>query len=631
MLIATHQDPEALSASGVPSFLLKLPNDDDLTFSFTFVIRQPAPHTPVPGEAPPTSVPLDAVINGLTFIFAPTAKELNNLVTKELHSDPNLHKNNSNVQLVGDYSTNGSQSVQATWSWRWKPPRQNEDSTAGWKNCCSFVEYDQRYHKLNPLAGFTFWVQNNVRAPMSPMSPAPRLDVPGSIRFRVPSAQSIDSRFSDSDGAGEFKDAVAQQSPTIDAIPEDALSLVPTVSTSTTATAVAQPPVKVDIACQRPGEDVSAVEDGPLFRATMKAMEQKTATMKARWKKVLKRAETAWEAEVAQNDAISGLMDALREASISSANAVQPAMEHYFDRIAREILINDKANAHNLQKMIIDPISRLYNMDIKQAESKKRDFEEDSKDYYAFLGRYLGQRQDSLKEKKREQTDTKYQVRRRNFELKRFDYSSYLQDLHGGRKDQEVLSQLTRFADAQARGYLATARRIDSFLPQLEALFSEVKLVDKEFRIHRTEREEKRRTLEKSAPAYVELESSSGFYHQLSGFSSTAANGRPAFEGEPTRTSSLAIRQVQSTPGVGGTNGAPASTTPAFNSGSIPHSSSVPLGSSPGSNKFKGYRDLEEKDPFAPTDAAGWTAQRRPCLGAEQAGRSPPPGSQRHK
>ena len=43
--------------------------------------------------------------------------------------------------------------------------------------------------------------------------------------------------------------------------------------------------VKVD--CQRPPESMMA-EDGPLFRATIKSLEQKTGAFRSRMKKVLK-------------------------------------------------------------------------------------------------------------------------------------------------------------------------------------------------------------------------------------------------------------------------------------------------------------------------------------------------------
>lgn len=220
-------------------------------------------------------------------------------------------------------------------------------------------------------------------------------------------------------------------------------------------------------------------------------------------KKVLKKAELAHQAQVSCNDAVNGFIGALAEAS---SNGIQPAVEHYFDKIARQLLKYEEQNSLHLQKLVIEPLSKLYNHDIKLAESKRKDFEEESKDYYAYVGRYLGQRQDSLKHKKRAESDSKYQTKRRNFELKRFDYSSFMQDLHGGRKEQEMLSHLTRYANFQARSYLATAKNIEAMMPQLEALVEEVTKADKEFEFQRTEREEKRRTLEKSAKAYVEPE-----------------------------------------------------------------------------------------------------------------------------
>jgi Arf-GAP/SH3 domain/ANK repeat/PH domain-containing protein len=79
-----------------------------------------------------------------------------------------------------------------------------------------------------------------------------------------------------------------------------------------------------------------------------------------------------------------------------------------------------------------------------------------------------------------------------------------MQDLHGGRKDQDILSHLTRYADSQAKYYLDTAKKIDTMLPQLEALSIEVKEADKEFQMQRTEREEKRRALEKTNKNYDE-------------------------------------------------------------------------------------------------------------------------------
>jgi Arf-GAP/SH3 domain/ANK repeat/PH domain-containing protein len=329
----------------------------------------------------------------------------------------------------------------------------------------------------------------------------------------------------------------------------------------------------------------------------MKALEQKTGNMRQRMKKVLKKAEAAHMAQIDCNDAIAGFMEALREASSSNANAVQPALEHYFDKIAREILSYEKQNTVNLQRIIIDPMTKLYQLDIKQAEAKKRDFEEESKDYYAYVSRYLGQRQDSLKQKKRAESDSKYQTKRRNFELKRFDYSSFMQDLHGGRKEQEVLSHLTKYADAQTKTFLATAKKVEEMLPQLDALSAEVQEADKEFQYQRTEREEKRRNLEKSTITYVEPETvpTVGMVPPSTSYSTN--NNVYTSDSELNRSDSTAS-QLRVVP----TNGTTMSTSPnGANSdfSRTPGSLTSAVGSvgSPGANsKFRGIRDLEEKD-----------------------------------
>lgn len=405
-------------------------------------------------------------------------------------------------------------------------------------------------------------------------------------KIRLASSHSMDSRVSGSESRGE-----QAEPPSPGEVPMEQGVPLPH--------AFPQNAIKVDVSCQRPGEDVSAVEDGPLFRATMKALEQKTGNMRARMKKVLKKAEAAQLAQVDCNDAVAAFMDALKEAALSNANAVQPALEHYFEKIAKEILTYEKQNTANLQKMLIDPLTRLYYTDIKQAEAKKKDFEEESREYYAYLGRYLGQRQDSLKEKKRAESDSKYQSKRRNFELSRFDYSSFMQDLHGGRKEQEVLSYLTKFADAQAKSYLATAKKVEELIPQLEALIHEVKEADKEFQFQRTEREEKRRTLEMSTKTYIEPET----LPSSLAAPATATNGNgtsmsDADLGRSDSTGSTLRGAVSSTPSMTSTASilAPSNSISSVNSTGTSASGGGLLHRSTGSNKYRGIRDLETKE-----------------------------------
>lgn len=123
--------------NGPPNFLLKLNGDDELIFTFAFVMRQAQQSAlSSPPASDITSTPASTNISGLTFVYASTPREVENLVTREFHADPNLHKN-ANVALVGDYSTSGSPSVSFEWTWKWKAPKSQEDKGGGWRNSCS--------------------------------------------------------------------------------------------------------------------------------------------------------------------------------------------------------------------------------------------------------------------------------------------------------------------------------------------------------------------------------------------------------------------------------------------------------------------------------------------------------------
>jgi Arf-GAP with SH3 domain, ANK repeat and PH domain-containing protein len=547
------------------------------------VVRQStsAPQGSSPPSGAGTTKNIDTSITGLTFAHASNPRDLDNLVTREFHADPNLHKN-SNVQLVGDYSTEGSSTAQFEWFWRWRPPKSSEDRGGGWRNSCSFLEYDQRAHRLNTLASFSFWVQN-VQRPIqqTPLaSPSVELSVPP--RLRVTSSYSYQSKISEGDPFGQQQDPPSPVDTAAEPSANAALS-----STNNTPL--------VDVSCQRPGEDMSAVEDGPLFRATMKSLEQKTGNMRTQMKKVLKKAEAAQQAQVECNLAMKGFLSALQEASGSNASAIKPALDHYFNQIAQQILQYETQNSAHLQKQIIEPLSKLYNLDIKQAESKKKDFEDESRDYYAYVSRYLGQRQDSLKDKKRTESDNKYQTKRRNFELKRFDYSSFMQDLHGGRKEQELLSHLTGYADGQAKSFLATAKRIEEMSPQLDALVREVNDADKEYKFQRTEREEKRRTLEKSTASYNEPANTLPSLPETG--ATLSQNGcNYASDSDLGRADSNGSQLAHSLSNKSGITLSPSNSILGPPPGSTYSTSHGGTSISPGQNRFKGIRDLEDRE-----------------------------------
>lgn len=583
------------------ALLLKLDLEDELEFRFTFLTRQTTPAQPVATQSQPsTSAPIDTNINGLTFAYAPNPRELDTLVTREFHSDPNLHKN-SNVQLIGDLATKGYPSVESDWTWTWRPPKTGEDKGGGWRNNCSFLEYDSRAHRLNTLAAFAFWVQKPtivVPLPQSPMHS--ELTIP-QIRHRMTSSQSYYSAVSDSEGPADNIPPVSPSGFTSDFVVATLTSALTPAPTS----APNRPAVDVG----RPTEDMSNVEDGPVFRANMKSLEQKTGNLRAQIKKVLKKAEAAQQAQQESNEAIRAFLAALQEASSSHATAFKPALENYYSSIAKRILRYEEDNGSLLRRQIIEPLSKLYTNDIKQVDYKKKDFEDESREYYSYVSRYLGQRQDSLKDKKRAESDSKYQNKKRNFELKRFDYSNFMQDLHGGRKEQELLYQLTKYADGQAKAFMQAAKHIENLQPQLDALVREVGEADKEYKLQRTEREEKRRNLEMNNLTTTNSEAEPTTYSTSASTHTSMPNGSTEY------ASDTELSRADSTSSQFGPT-----TRSALSPSNSQHLAQNPIGLStspasssltPNANKFRGIRDLEERDLSAAALEKNFSCQPR--------------------
>ncbi len=238
-------------------------------------------------------------------------------------------------------------------------------------------------------------------------------------------------------------------------------------------------------------------DDGPLFRATINNLERKTSVLRHNMKKIIKRAAAVNESRLHFNAANLALNEALRDAASSNGSGnIRIAFDKYFTMAQKQFQQFDVTAVDQLQSLLIEPLRRLYENDIKKAEAKKREFEEESKDYYQFLARYLSIKNDAVKTTKTLQSDSKYQTKRKNFELKRFDYFNFMQDLHGGRKERELVQQLVLYAVQHSESFFATAKELAGLKPNLEGLATSVREADKDLSLQRIEREERRRTLE---------------------------------------------------------------------------------------------------------------------------------------
>jgi Arf-GAP with SH3 domain, ANK repeat and PH domain-containing protein len=239
---------------------------------------------------------------------------------------------------------------------------------------------------------------------------------------------------------------------------------------------------------------VTEVEDGPLFRSRIVALERKTAALKAKTKKIISRAESLLESQNEYFEADRRWYDSLQQLASTNPKAVQPLLTNYLDASYVQSQRFHRKKVAHLQ-ILINELRRIYDYDIKAADAKKRAFEEQSQDYYHSITKYLA-KNDFPNPNKQKEKDTKYQSRRKDYELKRFDYWSFMNDLNGGKKEQEILHHLTQYMDSQLNTLTDATRAELDLKPGLDALLQQVEDASREFKLMRTEREQRRRDIE---------------------------------------------------------------------------------------------------------------------------------------
>jgi hypothetical protein len=229
-------------------------------------------------------------------------------------------------------------------------------------------------------------------------------------------------------------------------------------------------------------------EDGPVFRATISQLEKKTIALRTNVKKMLKLLDSLMAAERALEQATVATTDFLK--TLPSYEPATAYMSEAFGRVGK--LREDYLN--QLQTLVIDPLVSVYELDVKTAENRKKAFDHDSEEFYNFLNRYLSIK-DVESSKKKGDMDHKHHAKRRSFDLKRFDYLSYMQDLHG-RREREILYYLTSMAEKHALFHQRTSLALADLKPGLDQLGNLVRDATKNMSYQLKEREEKRRIIE---------------------------------------------------------------------------------------------------------------------------------------
>jgi hypothetical protein len=120
--------------------------------------------------------------------------------------------------------------------------------------------------------------------------------------------------------------------------------------------------------------------------------------------------------------------------SLRETQCIEPLMSYYLNNTYDCIQEERKKLDKSLSLKLIEPLKQLYENDLKNVEIKKRQFEEESKEYYNSLAKYL---------KSNKSTTEKHNLKKSKFDLARFDYMNFLLDLHGGKRENDILFFIT--------------------------------------------------------------------------------------------------------------------------------------------------------------------------------------------
>lgn len=228
------------------------------------------------------------------------------------------------------------------------------------------------------------------------------------------------------------------------------------------------------------------LEDGPVFRATIKQLEDRTVTLKASLKRIIKSATASFEIRCQLTKIDENYIEALRD-----THCIEPLMSHYLNS-AWEVIKEERNRLdQSLLTQMLEPLKKLYEEDIKVAEFKRKQFDEESKDYYASLAKYL-----KSKKKGESPEEQKKQIQRKlKFDLARFDYLGFLLDLHGGKKENEILFYITDHTIRDCNYFESITNKIEAQKPALNEFIALMTENSKEQEITAQERALKRREL----------------------------------------------------------------------------------------------------------------------------------------
>jgi Arf-GAP/SH3 domain/ANK repeat/PH domain-containing protein len=196
-------------------------------------------------------------------------------------------------------------------------------------------------------------------------------------------------------------------------------------------------------------------EDGPLFRATLRALEKRSFTLRRSLKAVLKAAEAVITISSNLEEAEYKVDAAIRELAETNPSTVQALIEAYWGEASLKKALRRREEREMFQRDVVAPLSAIV-ADLKAVDARKKVWEGESKEYYDHLAKYLAGPSTTATNDAIAKADDKHVARRERFSRARREYHSALTELSLFR-ESDVLALLARHAHAEHDLFVAAA------------------------------------------------------------------------------------------------------------------------------------------------------------------------------
>ncbi|KAG0325633.1 hypothetical protein BG004_003164, partial [Podila humilis] len=245
----------------------------------------------------------------------------------------------------------------------------------------------------------------------------------------------------------------------------------------------------------------NGTEDGPLFRATVVECENHIRQMKTSTKRIIKAAQAVMETRRAW-----AMAEETFAKELAGFKPAERLVEKYLHPMAQTLGERSEILARQMLNLLIEPLCRIQSGDLKAAELYRKSFDEESKEYYNALAKYMAMKLENNPQKKAE-VDQRFELKRQHFEARRFAYWMFLQEMRaGGSKGEEMYQHITDYSERHCRNWVEMGRLADEMKPDLDSILSELAISQEKSAAQRKERQDQRARLSRMFDGFDQTE-----------------------------------------------------------------------------------------------------------------------------